>query len=549
MSSISAGTTTGTALVSTGDTTGNLDLKINGTTQAVRVNTSGAIGVGTSPAFGTSGQVLTSAGSAAAPTWSDLPAPAGTFQAVATGSLANGDTVIINSDGTVSVVALSPLTDPVFGAAGTFLNANVNYVGSAYDSVNGKVVVAYRDRVTDYGTAVVGTVVGTSITFGTPVVFSSSAANYESVAYDVASGKIVIAYEDGNGRAIVGTVSGTSISFGTAAVFNAASTGEIAIAYDSTNSKVVITYQDGGNSSHGTAIVGTVSGTSISFGSEAVFNAASTESTAIVYDSTKSKMVIAYRDNGNSNYGAAIVGTVSGTSISFGSEVVFESAATGHVSVGYNSTEGKVVIAYQDEGNSNYGTAVVGTVSGTSISFGTPVVFRAAPTAFTQTVYEPTANKMLISFIGWTGLSSNYSSYFGATIVGTVSGTSISFGTAVTFTTVPYYMSSTYAGNVLVNSYRVGALDGSTFSGKSSVGSLLGSNMTTENFIGFSNAAYTNGQTATIQTVGSVDDAQSSLTPGQAYYVQLDGSLGLSPSSISVFAGTAVAATKILVKG
>jgi hypothetical protein len=74
MSSISAGITTGTALVSTGDTTGNLDLKINGSTQAVRVNTSGAIGVGTSPAFGTSGQVLTSGGSSAAPTWT-TPAP------------------------------------------------------------------------------------------------------------------------------------------------------------------------------------------------------------------------------------------------------------------------------------------------------------------------------------------------------------------------------------------------------------------------------------------------------------------------------------------
>jgi hypothetical protein len=76
MSSISAGTTTGTALVSTGDTTGQLDLKINGTTQAVRINTSGAIGVGTSPAFGSSGQVLTSGGSSAAPTWSNLPASA-----------------------------------------------------------------------------------------------------------------------------------------------------------------------------------------------------------------------------------------------------------------------------------------------------------------------------------------------------------------------------------------------------------------------------------------------------------------------------------------
>jgi hypothetical protein len=69
MSTISAGTTSNTALKSTGDTTGNLVLQINGTTTALTLNTSGALGVGTSPSYGTSGQVLTSAGSAAAPTW------------------------------------------------------------------------------------------------------------------------------------------------------------------------------------------------------------------------------------------------------------------------------------------------------------------------------------------------------------------------------------------------------------------------------------------------------------------------------------------------
>ena len=74
-------------------------------------------------------------------------------------------------------------------------------------------------------------------------------------------------------------------------------------------------------------------------------------------------------------------------------------------------------------------------------------------------------------------------------------------------------------------------------------------NLTTENFIGFSNAAYTNGQTATIQLVGAVDDAQSGLTPGQSYFVQNNGSLGLTAGSPSVFAGTAVAANKIIVKG
>ena len=39
------------------------------------------------------------------------------------------------------------------------------------------------------------------------------------------------------------------------------------------------------------------------------------------------------------------------------------------------TANGKVVIAYSDMDNSFYGTAIVGTVSGTSISFGTPVVF------------------------------------------------------------------------------------------------------------------------------------------------------------------------------
>ena len=53
-----------------------------------------------------------------------------------------------------------------------------------------------------------------------------------------------------------------------------------------------------------------------------------TRYTTSTYDSTNEKVVIAYRDQGNSNQGTAIVGTVSGTSISFGSEVVFNSGNT-----------------------------------------------------------------------------------------------------------------------------------------------------------------------------------------------------------------------------
>jgi len=69
MSIIAAGTTTTTALSSTGNTDGTLQFQVNGTTPSVTLNALGAFGVGATPAFGTSGQVLTSGGSTAAPVW------------------------------------------------------------------------------------------------------------------------------------------------------------------------------------------------------------------------------------------------------------------------------------------------------------------------------------------------------------------------------------------------------------------------------------------------------------------------------------------------
>ena len=125
---------------------------------------------------------------------------------------------------------------------------------------------------------------------------------------------------------------------------------------------------DNGNSSLCTAIVGTVSGTSISFGTPTTFGVVA-QNTSVTFDNNSNKVVIVYRDTGNNNYGTAIVGTVSGTSISFGTPVVFESAASYSTEATFDENSNKVVIAYRDLGNSSYGTAVVGTVSGTSISF------------------------------------------------------------------------------------------------------------------------------------------------------------------------------------
>lgn len=74
MSTIASGVTTTTALVSTGTTDGTLQFQINGTTPSLTLNALGAFGVGSTPGYGTSGQVLTSAGSNSAPTWTTVSA-------------------------------------------------------------------------------------------------------------------------------------------------------------------------------------------------------------------------------------------------------------------------------------------------------------------------------------------------------------------------------------------------------------------------------------------------------------------------------------------
>ena len=76
-----------------------------------------------------------------------------------------------------------------------------------------------------------------------------------------------------------------------------------------------------------------------------------------------------------------------------------------------------------------------------------------------------------------------------------------------------------------------------------------GGNLTSENFIGFSDAAYADTQTATIQAGGAINTGQSSLTIGQQYFVQTDGTIGTTAATPSVIAGTAVSATDLIVKG
>ena len=140
------------------------------------------------------------------------------------------------------------------------------------------------------------------------------------------------------------------------------------MAYDANAQKIALGYQDG---STGKARVGTVSGTSISFGSSTTFLSSTASDINPVYDPDTQKVVFAYRDEGDSNKGKARVGTISGTSISFGTEVTFADHTAymfeNNCAV-YSTADDKVIIGYED-GDATILKTVIGTISGTCLLY------------------------------------------------------------------------------------------------------------------------------------------------------------------------------------
>ena len=469
----------------------------------------------------------------------------GVVNFVASGNIANGQTVVINTDGTVGIITQTTSNTPSAGTPAVF-NAGNSTPDVVFDSTNNKVVVVYTDDGNSgHGTAIVGTVSGTSISFGSEVVFNAGDTAQPRVAF-VGSSKVVVVYRDtGNnqyGTAVVGTVSGTSISFGSENGHTSHVASYNVIAYDSTNDKVVIAYKNESNN-NGYSKVGTVSGTSISFEDETQFNG--NFYSPAISSVGNGKVVLSYKDTANSNTSTARVGTISGTSISFGSEVAFDPGTSiSRMSSVFDTTNNKLVIVYNNSANIDEGKAVVGTVSGTSISFGTPVIFNNASTSYPGITFDSDTNKVVIAYRD--GGNSNY----GTAIRGTVSGTSISFGSEVVYesavvswTRVAYDSSNQKA--VIV--YRD---DGNSNYGTAVVFSATSqtTNLTAENYIGIAAEAISNGATGKINVVAGTNTGQTGLTTAQKYFVQPTGTLATSAGDPSVVAGTAISDTKIIVQ-
>lgn len=474
------------------------------------------------------------------------------FDFVASGTLPNGKPVVLNSNGTVTAVGATIISENIPASSEVvFSTANPEETSTSFDpNTPNKFVVGYINA--GKGTVSIGTVSGTSISFGSGIIFNNGTTSGLQVEFDpTTAGKFVVVYQDGAnsnyGTAIVGTISGASISFGSGVVYNSGNTMYNKLAFDpNTSGKFVAVYRDAANASHGTAIVGTVSGTSISFGTEVVFNAAEVNYLGVCFDQkTANKCVITFTPSSGTNYGTAIVGTVSGTSISFGTAVVFNAATTYYIAPAFDpNTANKLVVAYRDAGNSNYGTCVLGTVSGTSITFGSEYVFYSSAASYESIAFDPnTANKFVVPYsIGGTA--------YGHVSVGTISGSSISFGSSIqfnagdtNFTSISFDSSTEDPGKFVV-AYQ----DASNSNYATAILSQIGTsvtNLTATNFVGITDAAISSAATGKVTIKGGIKSGLSSLTTNSIYYVQADGTVTTASASPAVRIGRALSSTSI----
>ena len=465
---------------------------------------------------------------------------------VASGTLPNGKPVVLKSNGTIEVVASGGSSTVISAGSPTVFESADSEWNSVTRLTDTTAIVTYRDNGNSgYGTACILTVSGSSITSGTPVVFESASTYYISVIR-LTDTKALVAYQDrGNssyGTSVILTISGTSISVGTPVVFESASTEYIS-ADMLTATKAIVVYRDA-SPTYGTACILTVSGTSITAVTPVVF-----ESASVYYPSvtalSDTKAIVAYYDAANAQnrpFTAAVL-TVSGTSISVGTpaNVTTTSGIGAHIAITALSTT-KALIAYQDNGNSGYGTAVVVTVSGTSISAGTPLVLRSADVEYSSAA-TLTATKAMVVY------RDNGNSNYGTSVILDVDNTSITKGTAVVFEAAV----SRFISLTALTQYK--ALVAYEDSANSKYGTsvildnVVNTNLTSTNFVGMSTAAYTNGQTATVAVLGGISSNQTSLTIAATYYVQIDGTLSTVAGNPSVVAGKAVSATTLILKG
>ena len=533
--------------------------------------TSGNIKVGTATTIDNSGVNVTGvvtatsfAGSGANLTGIDA---APQIKLNASGSIAAGKPTVVNTDGTVSQVVQTTqgLENPIASGSFNFFGNQINFPTAVYAASLDRIIVAQMEgntsgasHVEAFSISDTGALDAHGIS-GTQYSGSDQYSNY-SITWDSTNSKFVLCYTDQSDsnkyKARVGSLGGSdnvTITLGSAVdtgltARNGYNSGgrECDVVYDSNSGKIVVATANSSNNA--IAVVGTVSGTSTTWGSPVTILSGNSDSVNLAFDASVNKIVAVVERN-TSDYLYSYVGTVSGNSISWGTyQVVEATQVAAPPSIVYMTEQQKVFVAYDQDGFRAH--CKIGTVSGDSITWGARTDCGTNDTTLQRAgsmihcAYDTHAK---LPAVAWRAAYS--SDVLAVSAAKSISGTTATFGNIIIAESQTinsaFVCNLNKPGGVGIF-YRNVSASGQAKYRSVEIASQV-TNVTGENFLGLSAASYTNGNEATIQISGNSNSNQVGLTTGQNYFVQNDGTLGLAAATPKVYAGTAVSATKLVV--
>ena len=254
----------------------------------------------------------------------------------------------------------------------------------------------------------------------------------------------------------------------------------------------------------------------------------------LAYHAAEDKLIVVWHTEANKV--GCVIGTISGSGssmdVSFGSEVeVAAGAELPKVAVDVNT--GKVVVTYVYTSNNTI-YSKVGTISGTSISFGSEVQIDSHGDANErgnfrpELIYVKNLKKVLYAWVA--NVSSNYYTY---TKTGTVSGTSISWDNKFTHWSngvgirglTMCELNDSGGNKVVIGGRNDNWSDQGAFKTIALSTAVANFSNNHKNFLGFAEDAISDTATGTIKLTGNVVGNQSGLTAGNTYHVEDDGTL------------------------
>jgi len=478
-----------------------------------------------------------------------------TVELTASGAIGANKPVIVNSSGQAEEISIPA------DSAGSGAEATTASIGGVrvFGNGAGQYILAWISGSTIKG--YVATISGTTVSYGTAVNLESSAAGgYRDFDICYIPGKDCygLGFDASDGvSARTFKVSGTTITVSSRNHINSNNENSISVAavtksgdpgysdgvftlfhYDQTYGRTFLR----GLKVNGDGSSGSPQGTSSSWWSYSSVNRA-----RCAYHEGESRFYAIYRRSGDLKAVTWDVGS-DGTSMSRDNNGITLVSSVGDSgsddgldnSVVYEPTSGKLIISYTKDSNKQAFMRTIAYASSSSYTLGSELSLGNNR----QFVYLAEYNDKI--YATYTDSSGDNGSGDLQIRDISISGTTLTAGTETEISSDNHRRGSCVGGNAGI---FIGYRNQDSSSRPTGYFFKVGiTNLTTENFVGFADAAISNGASGTINVTGNTT-TQSSLTAGQKYYLQGNGTLSTTAGSPSVEAGVALSSTKLLIKG